>query len=378
MTWKRWLLLVALLASVAVALGFFSPFRHRPEMLNLYGVVEIQEVRLGSKIGGRVDKVEILEGALVEPGQVLVTFEVPELKAQRQQMQARLGVAEADLEKAENGPRPEEKEAAHRAQESAEARAKRLRVSMQEELRAAESELKSAEFETQRARKDFERLESVFRQGGATRTEYDTTRTTLDRAQAAAQVAKARLELLRVSRPAEIEEADAEVRRAQANYELLKNGTREEDITAAAARVAEARGKLRELDVNLEEAIVRAPERAVVEVVAVRKGDLVAPNQPVLRVLRAADLWVKVYVTETDLGKVRLNQTVTVTIDSYPDKRFTGRIIQIASESEFTPRNVQSADERRHQVFGIKVRVEDSEGVFKSGMAAAVLVPLAE
>jgi multidrug resistance efflux pump len=115
----------------------------------------------------------------------------------------------------------------------------------------------------------------------------------------------------------------------------------------------------------------------VVEVLAVRKGDLVPPNQPVLRVLRAEDLWVRVYVPETELGKVTLNQAAEVTIDAYPDRRFDGTVMQIASESEFTPRNVQSADERRHQVFGLKVRVADPRGVFKSGMAAEVTLPLA-
>jgi multidrug efflux pump subunit AcrA (membrane-fusion protein) len=93
-------------------------------------------------------------------------------------------------------------------------------------------------------------------------------------------------------------------------------------------------------------------------------------------VLRADDLWVKVYVPETELGKVRLHQEVEVTIDSYPGRTFAGTVVQVASASEFTPRNVQSADERRHQVFGIKVRVPDPQGVFKSGMAAEVILPL--
>ena len=128
---------------------------------------------------------------------------------------------------------------------------------------------------------------------------------------------------------------------------------------------------------NLLEAVVRAPERVLVEVVSVRKGDLIAPNQPILRVLRADDLWVKIYVPETQLAKLRLNQEVEVTVDGYSDRRFHGTIMQIAGESEFTPRNVQSADERRHQVFGVKVRVPNPQGVFKSGMAAEVTVPLA-
>jgi multidrug resistance efflux pump len=137
-------------------------------------------------------------------------------------------------------------------------------------------------------------------------------------------------------------------------------------------------GKLRELDAQLAEAVVRAPERAVVEVVAVRKGDVVAANHSVVRVLRADDLWVKAYVSEVDLGKVHLGHEVELTIDSFPSKRFQGVVAQIASASEFTPRNIQSVDERRHQVFAIKVRVDDPQGIFKSGMAADVWVQVRE
>src|SRR5262249_55967075 len=152
-------------------------------------------------------------------------------------------------------------------------------------------------------------------------------------------------------------EAEAQYKKAQANAQLVDAGTRPEEIAEAEAEVAEFQGKLREIEVQLKECTIMAPEQAVVEVLGVRKGDLVLPNQPVIRVLRADDLWVKVFVPETDLGRIRVQQDVEVLIDSYPHKIFAGKVIQIASESEFTPRNVQSADSRRHQVFAVKVRV---------------------
>src|SRR5262249_41384955 len=160
------------------------------------------------------------------------------------------------------------------------------------------------------------------------------------------------------------------------NALLLQNGNRSEDIAEAEATLAEARGKLHEVEAQLREASLRAPEQAVVEVLGVRKGDLVTPNQILVRVLRADDLWVKVYVPETELGRVRLGQKVDVSVDGYPGKHFAGTIEQIAAESEYTPRNVQSADERRHQVFGVKVRVANPDGMFKSGMAAEVTMPV--
>jgi membrane fusion protein YbhG len=178
------------------------------------------------------------------------------------------------------------------------------------------------------------------------------------------------------SRPEDVAEAAAELARAKAKSLMLENGTREEDIMLAEATVAEIKGRLAEVEVNRKEAFVLAPGPAVIDVLAVRTGDLVAPNQRVLRVLRDDDLWVKVFVPETELGKVRLGEKVEVTIDAYPGRKLPGTIDQIASVSEFTPRNVQSIDERRHQVFAIKVKVENHEGVFKSGMAAEVTIPV--
>ena len=109
-----------------------------------------------------------------------------------------------------------------------------------------------------------------------------------------------------------------------------------------------------------------------------RVGDLVPPNQPIVRVLRAEDLWIKVYVPEPQLSKVQLHQKVQVRIDAYPDVPFEGTVIQVATISEFTPRNVQSIDERHYQVFAVKVRVENPHGIFKAGLAAEVVLPLRE
>jgi multidrug resistance efflux pump len=376
MSWKVILTTTALLAALALTFGLYWPFGNSGRVRRLPGVVETQEVRLSSKVGGRVERVAVAEGDLVQPGQPLVYFEVPELQAQYQQMQARLQAAQADLEKAKNGTRPEEKAAAKAATEAARARWERLKAgSRPEEIEQAQSDLASAEADLYGTRKDWERAAELYPRRAISATEYDAALTAYDRCAGRVNAARARLRLLQAgSRVEEIAEAAAELARAQPNWDLLEAGTRAEDIAQAEARVAELKAKLGELEVNLREAIVLAPELAVVEVLPVRKGDMVAPNQPVVRVLRADDLWIKVYVPETELGKVRLGQEVAVVIDSYPDKQFTGTIQQVASESEFTPRNVQSADERRHQVFGVKVRVPNPEGVFKAGMAADVLV----
>jgi multidrug resistance efflux pump len=379
MTWKRILILALVLVAAGTAIGFFWP-RREAQTLVLPGLVEIQEVRLGSKIGGRVKTIETREGYIASPNQTLVTLDVPELEAQRRQAEARLQQAQFDLEKARNGPRAEEKEAARMAMEAARQRYLRVKNGPRpEEIVQARNDLKSAEADLQLALDRFDRAEQLLKRKAISTEEYEAARSNRDRLRAVVGKMRAYLDqLLRGSRQEDIDEAKAQFDQAQANYNLLLAGTRSEDIGAAEARKAEALGKLQEIEASLREAVVQAPERVVVEVLSVRPGDLVAPNQPMIRVLRADDLWVKAYVPETQLGKVRLNQEVQVTIDSYPDRRFTGTIIQVASEAEFTPRNVQSPDERRYQVFGIKVRVPDPQGIFKSGMAAEVTVPLQE
>jgi HlyD family secretion protein len=377
MRWKAAAVGVALAAAVAAALGFFWPFGPRTPTLHLHGTVETQEVRLSSKVGGRVLKVAVAEGELVRPGQPLVYFEAPELEAQRDQARAKLDAAVAALEKLENGARPEEKAAALAALDAARAKLDRLEAgSRKEEIEQARGELASAQAEMERAQADMER-EKLILPRASTRSQYDAAVAAYHRFRGQVQTAKAKLEMLEKGpRVEDIAEARANLDKAQADYDQTMAGARKEEIAEARAREAELRAKLKEAEVNLREAVVYAPEQAIVEVLPVRKGDTVGANQPVARVLRADDLWVKAFVPETELGKVRLNQDVEVTIDSYPDRRFAGKVVQIASVSEFTPRNVQSADERRHQVFGVKVRVADPQGIFRSGMAAEVWIPV--
>jgi multidrug resistance efflux pump len=369
---------VVLVAAGAALAWYFWPWRGDKNVLRLPGVVEIQEVRLGSKVGGRVAEVKIKEGEEAEAGDLLLVFDAPELEAQIAQQQARVEQAEADAQKARNGARQQEIDAAWAATLSAYAAWQKAENGFRtEEVKQARDELTADEGDLKLAQEDFDRQEQLAKTNSGKKADYDVARATLNRARARRQAAQAKLDLyLAGTREEEKRQAAADFARAWSNFDVLAAGNRYEDIAAAEGRAAEARGRLRELEANYAERFVKAPGKVRVEVVAVRKGDIVAPNQPVLRVLSAADKWVKIYVPETLLGKVRLGRDVELTVDSDPDKRFHGKVIQIASISEFTPRNVQSVDERKHQVFGVKVQVDDPEGVFKSGMAAEVLLPL--
>ena len=346
----------------------------------LPGVVEVQEVRLGSKVGGRVREVLVSEGSLVEPGTSLVTFEAPSSWPSGRSGMRSFDPPRPTSRKPAMVRRSEEIAAARAAVAAAEARAKRMKLGYrEEEIRQARDDWNSAEADLRLAEEQFGRYERLFQKNSVAQAELDTARANYDRARGKAAAARAHFDMMaRGNRPEDIAEAQAMREEAQANLNLLKAGTRAEEIARLEGVVIETRSRLEEIEVNLKEATVRAPSRCVIDVVSVRKGDLVGPGQTVARVLRADDLWVRVYIPETELGKIRLNQPAKVAIDAYPGKTFEGRIVQIATVSEFTPRNIQSVDERRHQVFGAKVRVDDTQGVFKSGMAAEVAIAIGE
>lgn len=350
------------------------------EILVLPGTVEIQEIRLASKVGGRVQAVHVQEGQVCDAGAVLVEFEIPQLQALRRQWEARLAAAQARWERLKNGAREEEIRAAEAQYAWAVARRDRVIAGpREEEIEQARGEVDRVQADITRLRLELSRVETLRAQQVATASQYEELVAALQRSQGVMRAAQARLRELELgSRSEDIAEAEADVARLRAQADLVHAGARQEELREAEAAVLELRSKLDEIAADIREGQILAPSRVLVEVVSVRPGDVVPPHQPVIRVLRSDDLWVKAFVPETKLGRVRLNQSVDLTIDSYPGRRFRGTIFHIAAVSEFTPRNVQSADERRHQVFGIKVRVDDSEGIFKSGMAAEVHIRLKE
>ena len=372
--------LLVLGAAGAAGAAWYLPRQGESAALRLPGTVEVQEVRLGSKAGGRVTAVFARESEVAERGAPLVAFEVNDLTARRDRAKARLTAARAALEKANRGPLEEEIAEAEAQANASRARLDKAKTGFREEpRRQAQQELAAALADQREAEAEYVRVRHLRDVGAGSQSAFDAARATRDRAQSRVNAAQAALDLQTTGNRAEdIDEARHDLARHEARLKLLRRGTREEDKAAARAAVAEAEAELTEAEVNLREAVVVAPERCRVEVVSVRPGDLVPPGRSVVLTHGTDDLWVKVFVPSTDLGKLRLGQAVEVAVDSHPGKRFAGQVVHIATTSEFTPRNVQSLDERRHQVFAVKVRVADPGGVFKSGMAAEVFVPLAE
>jgi HlyD family secretion protein len=303
-----------------------------------------------------------------------VRFECDELKAQRAQAAAALAQAQADAEKMARGNRPEEiaqAEATARAQRAAFEEAKN--GPRRQEIEQAQADYKAASADATNARIFYERMEKLIATDTISRQQFDDAREKRDAAAQRAESARQRLALLEAgTRQEDVSAAEAKFKQAESAAVLARKGFRREDVAAARGRMAEAQGRVAELDARLREAELIAPADAVLEVVSVRPGDLVQSGRIVVTMLEASQLWVKVYVPETDLAHVRVGQKATVRVDSFGGRAFEGHVGQIASQAEFLPRNVQTKSDREHQVFGVKVYVDNSQQVLKSGMSATV------
>ena len=338
------------------------------------GTVETREIQIGSKIGGRVVAVPVEEGQIVKAGSVLVRFECDELKAQRAQAAASLEQAQADLDKMLRGNRPEEiaqAEATARAQQSSLEAARN--GPRKQEIAQAQADYAAAVADANNAEVTFKRMEKLIAADTISRQQFDDSREKRDATAQRAESARQRLALLQAgTRVEDLNAAQAKYSQAEAAALLSRKGFRKEDIDAARGRLAAAQGRVAELDARLREAELTAPADAVVEVVSVRPGDLVPAGRIVITMLEASQLWVKVYVPETDLAHVQLGQHATIRVDSFGNRSFTGYVGQIASQAEFLPRNVQTKSDREHQVFGVKIYVDNAQQVLKSGMSATV------
>jgi len=301
------------IAVVGIGLGllYVGCSNRSPDLRSVSGTIETDEARVASRYGGRVQKLYADEGDALRTGQVIVELDAAELQARRDQMAAQLSEWEA-------GPR-------------------------KEEIAAAKHDWEALGVERDQARTDAKRAEELF-------PTHSISRTDLEQAQS-------RLQTL-----------DRSAAAAQQRYELLLAGTRPE-------RLAMARAQLEEMDADLREMKIVAPADCILEVLSVKLGDVLAPNREVATVLLTNHIWVRVYVPEPWLGYIQLHDSVNVRVDSDPSRTFEGHVEQIARQAEFTPRNVQTVDERVKQVFGIKIRLDNREGRFRAGMVADVTFP---
>jgi multidrug resistance efflux pump len=359
MNHKRILIIVIFAGLAALAAYSMGWFNH-DTALQGSGTVEARDIRVGSKVGGRIDKILVREGDSVEPGQILITFDDKELLASLEE-------SRAAAEKAERGFRPEEIAEARAAAAQAKAEYdQRKNGYRQEDIDAAQAEFDRATADEIRTHLDFQRYDALAQKDLVSKQQRDTAEANWKMALAQKQSAQHKLdEQKRGYRPEEIASAEARYHQTQATLEKFERGSRREDIAAARAAFAYDEARFRERQ-------VLAPAAATVEVLDVRPGDLIPPNTPVATLLERDQIYVRIYIPETVIGHVHLGQKAEIRVDSFPNQVFQGVVEQINQQAEFLPRNVQTREERVHQVFGVKVRIEDTSHRVLAGMAADV------
>lgn len=359
MTRKR-ILIVLAAAAALTATVLYAGWLHRDTTLQGSGTVEARNIRVGSKVGGRIDKVLVREGDSVQPGQILITFDDKELQAALEQ-------SRATAEKARRGFRPEEIAEARAVAAQAKAEFEMRKSGYrQEDIASAQAELDRARADEVRTHLDFDRYDALAKKDLVSKQQRDTAEANWKVAAAQQQTAQHKLdELQRGYRPEEIASAEARYHQVQAILEKIERGNRREDVALAEAAFAYDQARYRERQVT-------SPASAIVEVLDVRPGDLVAPNTSVATLLERDQIYVRIYIPETEIGRVRIGEKAEVSVDSFPNQLFTGVVEQINQQAEFLPRNVQTREERVHQVFGIKLRIDDPSGRVLAGMAADV------
>ncbi|MGJ7509200.1 HlyD family efflux transporter periplasmic adaptor subunit [Variovorax sp. GT1P44] len=320
---------IVLLAGAAFAAWYFSRPAADPHSLVLYGNVDLRQVSLAFNGSERIDKLNVQEGDHVKAGQVLGELDTRTLQLQAAQSEAQIAVQTQALQRLKSGSRPEEI-AQSRAQVAA---------------AAADAEL---------ARQQLERLQSI-RQTTVGRA---VSQQDLDAAQARQKVALAQLE---------------NARKAQ---QLVVTGPRKEDIAQAQAQLDVAVAALGVLRHQLQEAQLKAPIDAVVRARLMEPGDMASPQRPVFTLAITDPKWVRAYVTEADLGRVKPGMGATLSTDSHPNQPLQGKVGYISSVAEFTPKTVQTEELRSSLVYEIRVLADDPEDRLRLGMPVTVRLAL--
>ena len=318
-------LLVAALAALATSCSRNGGARAGDLVLS--GNIEVTDAQLGFKMPGRVAARLVSEGERVASGQLVAKLDEVEQAQELGLHRAELAATRAALADLEAGSRPQE-------------------------IAAAEATLHSAEADRDRARLDFTRQQELLSHDAISNREFESSQ-------------------------AQIKVAEARVVEATERLKLVREGPRTETINQARARVDQAAASVALAETHLENTKLLSPLAGIVLSHNIEPGEFVAAGTPIVTVADTAHVWVRAYVNQTDLGRIRHGQKVAVRSDTFPDKTYEGIIGFIASEAEFTPKTVQTPKERVKLVFRIKVDVANPNDELKPGMPADVIIPAA-
>ena len=316
-----------LVLCLAVLGGLCCSGNGAKEVISASGTIETVEVHVASKVSGELLEIAVEEGTRVRPGDKLAVVDHATLDIQLRQAEAGVRLAEAQLALLVKGARSED-------------------------IRQAEAALKQAEAALTVAEDDARRMRELARTGSVTAKQ--------------AEDAEARLTVATAQRTAGAEALNK-----------VRTLARPEEIRAAEARLAQAAAAADLLKKTISDCTILAPSGGVVTHKAVEPGELVIQGATIVTLTGLDSVYVMIYVTEKELGRVKLGGPAEVKIDSFPDKVFEGKITYISPEAEFTPKNVQTKQDRVKLVFGVKVEIDNREGLLKPGLPADALIRVA-
>jgi HlyD family secretion protein len=339
---KRLRVLLVLIVAAGASTAWWWTHRTTvdPHRLHLSGTIEITQVDLAFKIPGRLLERLVDEGDTVAAGQIVARLDDVDQKLQVARAEAQAASTKAFLTQLESGSRAEEVAQARAQLQQARAAAK-----------AADSRLKLAEDDVGRSR-DLRVQEVISQQ------KFDELQTIYETS-------------LNSSR-----EAAARVRSAEANLDLVLAGPRKEEIEQARAQLAAGEQALAMARQQLADTVLQSPTDGAVLSKAAEPGAYLNPGTPVITVGRLDQVWLRGYINETDLGRIRLQQPARVTTDTYPENEYPGKVSFISDQAEFTPKTVQTYEERVKLMYRIKISLDNPRQELKAGMPADAVVQL--
>lgn len=389
---KRILILLILVVAVIVAIVAYSRgwFTSAPaNRIAFSGNIEMTEVKVAFRIPGRIVELSLKEGDQVKAGTVVARLDSAQLQSQKQRVEAAKSSSKARLDQVNTSiDLQAETVEGQIEQRRAEVRSAQAQLdellagSRKQDVEQARAAADRARTEYQNAERDWRRAETLFRDEDISATAHDQSKTRFDAAAAALRQAEERLSLVQEGpRPETIEAARAQLGRAQAGLRLAEASRLEvkrtrQEREARLADIEQVQAELGVVEAQLNDSVAVAPTDGVVLVKSAELGEVVAAGSTVLTLGDVDHPWLRGYVGEADLGRVKLGMPVRITTDSFPGKVYQGKISFIASEAEFTPKQIQTREERVKLVYRIKVDVENPNHELKSNMPADAVIVL--
>jgi HlyD family secretion protein len=374
---RRRMIPLAVVVIGAIVWVFWPRSNTQNGRIQASGTIEATQVGVAPKIPGRVVRIAVQEGQQVQAGQVLAELDAAEIGAQTEQARAAVAAAQT---------RPAQAEAALVvARASVEAQLLQARAQIEAatagleaskaSMHATEANLEAAETNLVRAESDLQRLEALYRDGAAAAQQLDTARSAAKAARAQRDAARAQRDAAQTqigAAAAGVAQARAALAVAEANRQTV--AIRAQDVVASRAQLAQAQAVLEQTEILRGYTILKAPMSGVIVSKTAEVGDLVGVGAPIVTVADLSQVYLRVFISETDLGRITLGLPVDVRVDAFPGRTFRGKVERINSSAEFTPRNVQTKEERVKLVFGVKVALPNPDGLLKPGLPADAVI----